>query len=207
MQENNSAAINYTAVARVSGLSVRFTPEAFPHRRSSPQSASLGARGRDQRRHSLGGSPSQLGAPAWPTCRASPATGPLQASAPSPSSETMRQRFHEGASVGTSLEPGARVACAVDSEVRTVRNQVGTRLEPGIRFAPVGDPQVSPMRNQVGTRLEPGARVACAVDSEVRTARNQVGTRSEPGWNQASAWPVWHFRDATQSHPLTFLKF
>ena len=99
------------------------------------------------------------------------------------------------------------MACAVDSEVRTVRNQVGTRLEPGIRFAPVGDPQVSPMRNQVGTRLEPGARVACAVDSEVRSVRNQVGTRSEPGWNQASAWPVWHFRDATQSHPLTFLKF
>ena len=37
--------------------------------------------------------------------------------------------------VGTRLEPAARVACAVDSEVRSVRNQVGTRLEPGIRLA------------------------------------------------------------------------
>ena len=87
----------------------------------------------------------------------------------------------------------------------------GTRSEPGWHQASawplLGDPQVTPMRNQVGTRLEPGARVACAVDSEVRPVRNQVGTRSEPGWNQASAWPVWHFRDATQSHPLTFLKF
>ena len=96
--------------------------------------------------------------------------------------------------VGTRLEPAARVACAVDSEVRSVRNQVGTRLETSIRLVPVGGPQVSPMRNQIGTKLEPGARVACAVDSEVRIVRNQVATRSAPGWNQASAWPLWRIR-------------
>ena len=47
--------------------------------------------------------------------------------------------------VGTRLEPGARVACALDPQVRPVRNQVGTRLEPGIRLAVVALSQPYPI--------------------------------------------------------------